>query len=231
MQPLNEKEQAQVRSSMAGVASRASEVIQRSANGAHAVEFVVSLHASIDKVMATLTAGEPKPDCKPGCAFCCEARVEVSDPEALHIARHVLGLPAARQKALTTALATQSKLRSGASPYARVPCAFLDRGLCSIYEHRPASCRKAHSLSLKACSDNEPLVPQDLGTALQCEVLIAGTNAGYVSSSLPAGRNELSTAVLAAVSSAEKVHDWYRGKPLLQPSAASAAEDQAGDVP
>jgi hypothetical protein len=233
LQLLTEKEQAQVRSSIAGVADRAAAAIGQSADGWRAVEFVVSLHSSIDTVMTALSAGDSKPDCKPGCAFCCGARVEVSDPEALHIARHLMGLPAARQQTLFSALTAQSKRRSGASPFERITCAFLAQDLCSIYEHRPAACRKAHSLSLKACSDNEPHVPQNLSAAVNCEVLIAGTNEGYLSSGLPASRHELSAAVLAAVTSGETVHNWFRGESLLHQAqqAKVPTVDRIGGVP
>ena len=219
---LTEKEEASVRNSIADVASRADEAIKGASNAREAMAFVKSLHASIDKVTSVWTTGDPKPECQPGCSYCCTARVEVSDPEALRIAEHVGGLPTERQGALAAALVHQSELRAGASPYARVRCAFLEQDLCSIYEHRPASCRKGHSLSQKACQNNEPLIPQNLSVVLRCEILIAGTNQSYQSNGFPAGRNELSASVLAAILAVDGAKEWYSGKPLLQ--AASIAE-------
>ena len=229
MNALSETEQARIRRSIEAVASRAGQAIGQAPDAWRAVAFVESLHSSIDKVMATWNSADPRPACSPGCSFCCNAKVEVSDPEALHIARHLLDVPAARRTALASRLAVQAELRSRALPHAQVPCAFLEEGLCAIYAHRPAPCRKAHSLSRDACSTNQPRIPQALAVAVQCEVLIAGTHQGYRSRGLPAGRHELSEAVLAALSSVSGLAEWYDGTPLCPPSSTGAAAG-GGDV-
>ena len=218
---LSDQEQTSVRSAISGVASRAGQVLQQAADAGQAVAVVRSLHSGIDSVVSAWTAGDPAPMCKPGCCFCCSARVEVTDPEALHLAQHVQGLPAARRQALALALAQQLQQRAQAGPGARVPCAFLEQDLCSVYHHRPAACRKAHSLALEACAQHQPQVPQNLVVALRCEVLMEGTRQAYLSSGLPAGKHELSAAVLAALGAADAAGAWHAGTPLLasQPAA------------
>jgi Fe-S-cluster containining protein len=187
------------------------------------------LHVSIDKVIATVQTDDRRAECKAGCAFCCSAKVEVSDMEALVIARAIHKLPAARQEEILEALRCQSELRSKDNDSERIPCALLENGLCSIYSERPATCRKAHSLSAKACADQAPLIPQNLAVALNCEVLIAGTNEGFRSRNLPASANELSAAVLAALTVDSAAEHWYQGQPLLQTSSAYPG-NSPGDV-
>jgi Fe-S-cluster containining protein len=90
--------------------------------------------------------------------------------------------------------------------------------LCSIYSIRPSVCRKAHSLSVKACETGASLIPQNLTRVVQCEALSAGTNEAFKRVGLPASRHELSAAVLAAL--AENAEEaWYQGKPLLTHSS------------
>ncbi len=215
---LTKEEEARVRESLAGVARRASEAIRLAPDAWQAIGLVKSLHASIDEVSQVWRTDDPKPECKPGCSHCCNARVEVSDPEAFHIGRKLLGLPASELEELTSRLRFNAELRASSnSP--RVPCAFLDHDMCSIYEHRPSTCRKAHSLSVKACANQEALIPQSLNVVLQQEVLIEGTNRAYLGSNLPSNKNELSAAVLAVLAAGANADDWYNGKPLLQPPA------------
>jgi len=215
---LTREEESHVAEALARISNRAKEAIGSAPDAWRAITFVRSLHSSIDAASRTWEAGGENSECQPGCSHCCSAKVEVSDPEALYIANQMLGLPQSQLELISSRLRVNSELR--ASPgLVRVPCAFLDRNMCVIYEHRPSVCRKAHSLSVKACENQEATIPQSLGLALQHEVLIKGTNRGYVANGLPANINELSAAVLAVLENGVNAEDWYKGSPLLHPPA------------
>jgi hypothetical protein len=217
---LTHEEKVLVREAISVIANRTSRIVQGATEPWQAIGVVKSLHISIDKAIATAQTDGLQVECKPGCAFCCSTRVEVSDIEALDIARAIHSLPAARLEKMQEALRDQSERRAKANDSERIPCALLENGLCSIYSDRPATCRKAHSLSARACADQEPLIPQNLAVAMHCEVLIAGMNEGLRSNNLPASANELSAAVLAALTSNFAAERWYQGHSLLQPSSA-----------
>lgn len=215
--PLSDDEAGQVRSAIAAVADRAAQQLRQAGDAWRAVAFVASVHASVDRVVSDWPPGDAAPQCSPGCAHCCEALVEVSDPEALHIARHVRTLPADRQQQAVQALRQQAALRAGQAPGSPLRCAFLDGALCSIYLHRPASCRKAHSLSVQACASKDSSIPQNFVVALRCDTIVAGANQGFQQAGLPAGRNELAAAVLAALLHPGLAAEaWFGGQALLQ---------------
>jgi len=224
---LNPDERSQLGMAISAIERRASEVLSKTEDSWQAIAFINTLHRNIDAVITASDSTGPAPECKPGCTYCCSARVEVSDPEAFYIARHIQHMPAEKKLPLL------ERLRQKAAEYGTVsapgdalkpqPCAFLQDGLCSIYSIRPAVCRKAHSLSVKACEAGASRIPQSLTRIVQCEALTAGTNQAYKSVNLPAARYELSVAVLAAL--AENAEEaWYRGDPLLAGGRESPSE-------
>jgi Fe-S-cluster containining protein len=219
---LSPDEQSQLQIAISAIKRRASEALSITKNSWQAIAFVDTLHRNMDVVIVTSDSTTPAPECKPGCTYCCHARVEVSDPEALYIAWHLHHLPAARKAPLIERLHLKAAEfdgagRAEADTSKSQPCAFLQDGLCSIYSIRPSVCRKAHSLSVKACETQANKIPQNLTRVVQCEALMAGTNEAYRSVGLPASGHELSAAVLAALAgNAEEA--WYQGKPLLPDS-------------
>lgn len=210
---LSQQEQRQLLDAMAAVRHRAAQALAAAGDASQALAFVGALHGNIDAIVAASEAVGQPPDCKPGCASCCHARVEVSDPEALHIAGYLHQLPEPERLALIARLRAKA-MDEGAPAGQRQPCAFLREGLCSIYAIRPSVCRKAHSLSALACQSGAAEIPQDLGRVIRCEVLVTGTRDAYESAGLRASKHELSAAVLAALMPAAQ-DDWYQGKPLL----------------
>jgi len=102
--------------------------------------------------------------CKAGCGACCSQAVPISEMEAYYIADVVNAMPEPRRTEIRERFARSLRhfretgwfeaLRSrkgrtwaGAEElvleYFReyVPCPFLENGSCSIYEHRPRTCR------------------------------------------------------------------------------------------
>src|SRR5262249_19632373 len=101
----------------------------------------------------------PRPECAPGCSFCCHVNVDATLPEIAAMASFLRRRvePAARAKLREKLL--RRVAASGASSdaqrwTARVPCALLDEGgRCSAYPVRPLRCRAFHSLRRDACRD------------------------------------------------------------------------------
>lgn len=219
---LSPDEQSQLRIAMSAIQNRASEVLAKTQNAWQAVAFIDMLYRNMNAVTAISDSTGPALECKPGCFYCCSARVEVSDPEALYIARYVRQMPVEEKLPLLERLRIKAAEYGNSigqdSPPNQQPCAFIRDGLCSIYSIRPSVCRKAHSLSVEACETRASLIPQNLTRVVQCEALSAGTNEAFKRVGLPASRHELSAAVLAAL--AENAEEaWYQGKPLLTHSS------------
>lgn len=215
---LSQDEQSQLQVAMDAIQRRVSGTLANAQDAWQAISFVEQLHSNTDAIIAASVSAAPTAECTPSCTHCCHARVEVSDPEALFIARHVHQMPTEEKLPLLERLrlkaAESTDLACEDKNAAPQPCAFLRDGLCSIYSIRPSVCRKAHSLSVKACETRASDIPQNLTRVVQCEALLAATNEAFKSVNLPASRYELSAAVLAAL--AENAEDaWYQGKPLL----------------
>jgi Fe-S-cluster containining protein len=94
--------------------------------------------------------------CTRGCSYCCHLRVEIRPHEAFVLAHHIQTKMSSEQRARIlariehnlgriTALSRDAHVRAGTR------CALLDADACSVYEARPATCRKYHSVSLAVC--------------------------------------------------------------------------------
>ena len=94
--------------------------------------------------------------CERGCSYCCHLRVEIRPHEAFVLAQHVAGKFSVEQRARAMArieenlsriahLSPEQHIRAG------IPCGLLEGGSCSVYEARPATCRKYHSVSAETC--------------------------------------------------------------------------------
>ena len=144
-------------------------------------------------------AGQALSCCK-GCAACCRMLVPVSPPEAFALKQNVEQLPAPQRDGIRRRFATirntlnedgllgrlvqLSETRTQLSDedvepvnrayYAkRLPCPFLEKEACSIYEFRPAACRELLVTSpAELCQDvaHNPIqalsVPFRIGTVL-----------------------------------------------------------------
>jgi Fe-S-cluster containining protein len=93
-------------------------------------------------------------ECQAGCTSCCYLMVLGTPYEVLSIARYLLetktqaeieGLKQRLLKLSEVPLDPTLRLK------AKMPCALLENGRCSIYEHRPSLCRMTLSQSRAAC--------------------------------------------------------------------------------
>jgi Fe-S-cluster containining protein len=94
--------------------------------------------------------------CQRGCSYCCHMRVEMRPHDAFVLSEHVQTKfsPEQRARAIVrieenlkriALLTPDQHMRAG------IPCALLEEGICSVYEARPAACRKYYSVSVEIC--------------------------------------------------------------------------------
>jgi Fe-S-cluster containining protein len=106
------------------------------------------------------------PACQRGCAYCCHLRVQVRPHDAFVLAEHMQTRFTAEQRARALMRIEENLLRiAPLTPEqhtrAGIPCALLEEGSCSVYEARPASCRKYYSVAVETCRSafNDPSAP------------------------------------------------------------------------
>ena len=113
--------------------------------------------ALFDELGAQIVEGAGlKLACCAGCSLCCSLRVDVHAHEVFFMAQHVRAhFTEAELAALLARLAVHSAKVLPLTPYDHATqntvCPLLQDGRCSIYEVRPHSCRRHHSLDFAAC--------------------------------------------------------------------------------
>jgi Fe-S-cluster containining protein len=142
--------------------------------------------------------------------------VEATEPEIFLIAREIRkGAPEEVQAILETLRVRAAVTKDDAKNLRRRDCAFLKNKRCSIYEVRPSTCRKAHSLSAESCGNFASEIPQKLEILLGAEALIQGTADAYRQLKLHASAHELCNAVLLALSDDTAEARWYNGETVF----------------
>jgi hypothetical protein len=94
--------------------------------------------------------------CRRGCSYCCHLRVEIRPHEAFVLADFIRSRFDAAQCAIILSrleenLARIAPLTAEQHVRAGIPCALLKDGACSMYDGRPAACRKYYSVSIETC--------------------------------------------------------------------------------
>lgn len=190
--------------------------LRRARDASSAIGFVSNLHRAVDKVVEEVDGRGPAMDCRAGCSHCCSVRVEASAAEVFRIAGELKRRPAREIEALVERLGR--RVAAGANdgpPSGRTPCGFLDNHLCSIYDIRPAVCRKAHSLSVQHCRDHAPQIPQNLEMHVAAHALIEGASGAYHEAALSASPQELCGAVLRALRDDTLQARWFGGESVF----------------
>jgi len=160
-------------------------------------------------------------ECGAGCTSCCHLMVLGTPYEVLSIARHLLET---RTKAEIEAL-TERLRRLAEVPLdldlrlkAKMPCALLENGRCSVYEHRPSLCRMTLSQSRAACdsclregSGSIPYIEQPSRIAA---VMQMGIDYALIKRhNLPTEGAELSRALMIALGDYEgALANWLQGR-------------------
>jgi uncharacterized protein len=89
----------------------------------------------------TAEAKAPNIACKRGCSHCCHTPVPIHPIEA-----RLIGDAIKREPIAPASLVPKSDAESAAMASYNNPCGFLKDNECSIYEHRPLTCRVHYSL-------------------------------------------------------------------------------------
>ena len=135
--------------------ARARKSVDAAAARAQTIQMYGRLAALQGEVIAR---AKVKVACKRGCSYCCHLRVEIRPHDAFVLAHHVQTRFNTEQRARAIArieetlrrivpLTPEQHIRAG------IPCALLEEGVCSVYEDRPATCRKYYSVSVETCRD------------------------------------------------------------------------------
>lgn len=139
---------------------------------ADAAGLVMIMHAQLDAAIEERASEATKEGhviaCAAGCAACCASPLVVSEAEAVAVAEWLADQPEARDQLARSYKAWRDgvgalagKLETVRDPDAHdtlvrelrerhVMCAFNRDGLCTIYDARPARCRKVHALDTNA---------------------------------------------------------------------------------
>ncbi len=94
--------------------------------------------------------------CRAGCSLCCGLRVDVFAHEVFLLAHHIRAhFSPAEMAALLARLAPHADRVRALTPFEHatqnITCPLLKDGCCTVYEARPHSCRRHHSLDFAAC--------------------------------------------------------------------------------
>lgn len=195
------------------------------------VAFVRNLQRGVDRVVDEAVRQGVQLGCKTGCSHCCSARVEAIAPEVFQIVAELESRSATERSEMVERLMAHATTpnEEAALWNQRKSCPFLTNRLCTIYQVRPAVCRKAHSLDAEKCEAHAPTIPQNLEIALGAEALQRGTSGAYHQRGLDASSYELVRAVLLAMQDPSALARWYRGEHVFGPATAAPSKP-AGDV-
>ncbi len=186
---------------------------------------VVRMYARIEREQRTVIASTNlTPACTRGCNYCCHQRVEVRPYEAFVLAEHIrMRMSPAQQADVKAKLVANRARIAPLAPLqhtqAGIPCAMLVDGICSVYEARPAACRKYYSLSVETCRTaferpTEPLSGplEDDAVRLAGNAVALGYARGVEESGRDAARYELHAALLEALNNPKAAKRYRDGK-------------------
>lgn len=164
--------------------------------------------------------------CHAGCSWCCYIPVAVTPPEAFVIAQYLREHFSAEE--LTTVRGRLEANAGRITPLsladhadARIPCALLRDGQCTVYEARPIRCRRWNSVDSAACEAGfhdarAPIVPVDSYAFEAGGDVQAGLHAGTTQLGLDGTRYELHSAVWRALEVADAADSWVCGAAVFR---------------
>jgi len=214
---LTADEQADFLRAVDAVKQTALQHLSSNGDPTFAIHFVSNLHRGVDQVVQSAQDQGLKTDCKSGCSHCCHYRVEALAPEVFRISNALRKLPPGHIEEIIAGLLKHAASVKGVSVVDyHFQCPFLSDHLCSIYDVRPAVCRKAHSSDVEKCKLTGTDIPGSLEVAMKSEALIRGTADAYHQVKLSAsGHYELGQAVLLALTDETAESRWYGGESVF----------------
>jgi Fe-S-cluster containining protein len=180
--------------------------------------------------------GRPAHACATGCSFCCYLPVDVTPPEALSMMAYLRTTLSSEAFAATyRRIATTAERIRGwsyeAHTRAKIPCALLVDGKCSIYPHRPLACRAWNSTSATRCEeifhgDPVAMIPPLDTVAYEAAWSVArGLADGIRHARLDGNTYELHSILLHILESPEAAQRWARGEHVFAGCTIGAFAD------
>ena len=165
--------------------------------------------------------------CASGCAFCCYHPVDITPPEAFVIAAYLrtARTPAAGD-AVYARIAAHAHRISGLSyeehARARIPCALLVDGRCSVYPSRPFACRAWNSTSAARCETiftyGNPVTmipPVDMGIYEAVWDVARGVTDSLKQSRLDSQPYELHSILQRVLDTPDAAQRWTQGEDVF----------------
>lgn len=131
---------------------RLEKIVNENASDRSKLAKLRSLAAELSEVFA------PSTPCKVGCTHCCHIAVAISDLEAEMISK---ATGVAMNKVTRSAQEAANVRNQMRDDFFGTPCPFLKDNQCSIYEHRPISCRMHVTLADSAFFCDTAIAPED----------------------------------------------------------------------
>ncbi len=156
-------------------------------------------------------------ECKRGCNYCCNLRVEILPPEAFYIANHIKSLSSEMQEGYMEKLKESSRYSLGKTfvEYNK-PCSFLsEKGTCEIYSVRPHKCRSHLSKSVSSCIKTRN-ADEDYNLKVAHNQLAHGTVTLYKNKGCVMHPTELAQGVLAALEDSTLESKWCSGVQVFE---------------
>lgn len=190
-------------------------------------------YGRLDAVIASsIAATGTKVDCQRGCDYCCYYKVSASASEIFLISNFLLTRVSAECVEAILGAARSNAEQIGRMTTAQhlasnIKCPLLVDGACSVYEVRPAMCRKHHSLNVTLCrqsfehpEDTTIPNPEEPQVAMRALAAIAGAREGIDKTGLDAGLYDLSAALVEACTDNKAEKRWKKGKKAFSKAAA-----------
>ena len=171
----------------------------------------------------------PEPiDCKPGCHYCCFNQPMVTPPEALLIGHQVERTFTDHEKLeLSDRIRKILEQTDGRRPDEiammrhELTCIFLQNGMCTVYQVRPAVCRACSSTSSKHCE--MVFESRNHMSRLRCyqqiHEIFKTVHTGLVSQCRKMGCQSDSLRIAEAVQDyfrhPEPIHAWLQGETVF----------------
>lgn len=197
-------------------------------------------HAARQRRTLAVLPPEEQIGCEAGCSYCCHREIWASVPEVLAIATHLratltaVELGAVRERVRRAAELGEPMSREEKSD-ARVTCPMLipgdptldaehalTRGTCSVYEHRPISCRSHVSSSVTACAEGfgraDAYIPRS-SDLMASYALWIGYVEGIRELGLAPPIVDLVQGLALALAHPDAETAWLTGDPLFAPAA------------
>jgi len=194
----------------------------RSSDAAHETQKILDLSLRNNLPEAPL-------DCQKGCSHCCHNFVSASAPQIFRIARHIREMPDRdlRLGKIRAADDTTRGIERSQRYLSRQPCALLEGGGCSVYEHRPTACRGMASHDVTTCEKRVDGVLTPPAYELLRGLIDFALAAALKVSDLPQQAYELNQGLRIVLEEADAEQRWLDGEDIFH----DVMKDDWADAP